>query len=441
MEKIKHKRFIAIYENRIKEYRDAYYKNLIVNNKTVLSLSPFLKIFFLIPFVISIFILFTYHFTISGYIFAFLVIVIGQIMIRVMCILLKIENQNTYLDEIRKYGYLSIDNYERKLKEYITGENGYYHFLLQDMLNKYNLNYNTRKIYGINGEEYLIWCNEKQDRIHLLNIKLNIKPEIETIKMANIRYFRVDYIQKKIILKTDITEYSFRLDSIDVMNEMMRNKRFENLIQFTPEDYINDFELYMHTVRDKESKEEERQMKQFMNYLSHLFLCIVISVSLMGVYAIVEQMSGVLSIIQVILFFIINLKIKNLFTYRIKKGVSEKEWISSLNSNLECLERFRELKFSLGINDNFDKVYTTEGACYLVWVANGYFHVFLNIVYFNVVYMAIKISDVAYYKVIQDTCEVKLKDKTLLFKKEAAEVFAKILPNKDFEWLKGYQNK
>ena len=64
-----------------------------------MSLSPFLKIFFLIPFVISIFILFTYHFTISGYIFAFLVIVIGQIMIRVMCILLKIENQNTYLDE------------------------------------------------------------------------------------------------------------------------------------------------------------------------------------------------------------------------------------------------------------------------------------------------------------------------------------------------------
>ena len=77
----------------------------------------------------------------------------------------------------------------------------------------------------------------------------------------------------------------------------------------------------------------------------------------------------------------------------------------------------------------------------MTWIANGYFHVFLNIIYFNVVYMSVKISDVIYYKIEGKECLVKLKDRTLHFTKDAVNVFSKILPNKDYEWLKGFQNK
>jgi hypothetical protein len=55
--------------------------------------------------------------------------------------------------------------------------------------------------------------------------------------------------------------------------------------------------------------------------------------------------------------------------------------------------------------------------------------------------MAVKTSDVKYYKVNKYSCDVKLKDKTLEFTREAQQVFCKLLPNKDYDWIKSYQNK
>ncbi len=135
-----------------------------------------------------------------------------------------------------------------------------------------------------------------------------------------------------------------------------------------------------------------------------------------------------------------NKAIDEMFSVEVLKLKTDREFMQYFNNDPECQERFQELKFSLGINENYDKVYTTEGGVYLTWVTNGYFPVFLNMIYFNVVYMAINTSDVLYYKVEGKECLVKLKNQTLVFTKEAALVFAKILPNKDYEWLKGYQN-
>ena len=55
--------------------------------------------------------------------------------------------------------------------------------------------------------------------------------------------------------------------------------------------------------------------------------------------------------------------------------------------------------------------------------------------------MVVKMSDVTYYKKEKNECIIKLKNRTLTFKPEAEIVFKKILPNKDYNWLKGFPKK
>ena len=120
---------------------------------------------------------------------------------------------------------------------------------------------------------------------------------------------------------------------------------------------------------------------------------------------------------------------------------SDIQTIRELNNNPEYIHIFKELKYVLGINDNYDKVYTKEGAEYVTWVANGYFHVFLNMIYFNAVYMSVKTSNVKYFKEDINSCDIKLKDKTLEFTKDSSVIFQRLLPNKDYHWIKTYQNR
>ena len=54
--------------------------------------------------------------------------------------------------------------------------------------------------------------------------------------------------------------------------------------------------------------------------------------------------------------------------------------------------------------------------------------------------MAVKTSDVDYFKVEGNECIIKLKNQKLAFEKEAAKVFAKLLSSKDYNWLKTIEN-
>ena len=149
----------------------------------------------------------------------------------------------------------------------------------------------------------------------------------------------------------------------------------------------------------------------------------------------------VFQIINIVLLIITSTQLFNALSIKLSKGKSEREYLKELNNNPEIIARFEELKYVLGINNKYDRVYTKEGAEYITWLANGYFHVFLNLIYFNVVYMVVKMSDVTYYKKEKNECIIKLKNRTLTFKPEAEQVFKKILPNKDYNWLKGFPKK
>lgn len=438
--KIKHRNFIEQYENEIKSCRDEYYKNIIKNSSKIYSNFNPSFIFFLIPLFIAIFIILKENFSMLSYIIAFISLLIINIVIKFLTPILKLESKNKYLEEIKKQGCFSIDSYEKKLKKYITGPGGYYEQLLNAYKQEYNITDKTQKIYGINGEEYYIWANQQQDKINLLNCKCKNKPEIKSFKMMNIRYYRVDQIKHMIVLKTNTENIYLTLSSIEVLNELLKQKKFENISSFTPEDHINDFEIFMHNYKKEIDSESISKSQTFGESISKLITIIIIVAALIGISTLLDKYSSIIKICTLICFFISNIYIKDIVSFKKNSLKTDEEYISYINSSQECIDMFEELKYALNISDSYDRVYTKEGACYLTWVANGYFHVFLNVIYFNVVYMAINTSDVVYYRLTNKECTIKLKDKELVFQKDAAKVFSKILPNKDYDWLKGYQN-
>ncbi len=439
MAKQKNKNFIDKYENEIKEYRENYYKNLIKNSKTP-SKTPVIS-FYLIPIFLFIIILLITDFSIIGYIISFLSVFATNYLLKYLSKVLNLEQSNEYLETLKRNGYHSIEEYEAKVKKYITGPNGYYQEELTNIINKYKLDNNTRKVVSTEGEEYFYWVNSSRDKMMLLNCKTNKKPEVKTFSVSNIRYYRIDNVKKSIIINTSTEVLSFKQEYIDIFTEFLKEKKLENLKSFTPATYIDDFEIYVHGIRSNDDKKNNQKVNKMSVYVStisvlSIILCIIVALSY-----IIKDYSTICNIASIIILIIISSSLRSVLSLKIVNTKTDDDYLKQLNNDPECIERFTELKYVLGIKPNSDRVYTLEGAEYQTWLTNGYFHVFLNLIYFNIVYMSVKLSDVAYYKVEGNECIVKLKDKTLSFTKDAEEVFRKILPNKDYYWLKGYQNK
>lgn len=438
MEKNKNRNFIEKYEREIKDYREKYYKNILIygaNAKQYPTLS-----FFLIPIIIAILILLALSFNIIGYIIALISVFVTNYLIKYFSKILNAEPTNEYLEIIRRNGYHSIEEYEEKVKKIITGPTGYYQNLLNELIVKYKIDETTRKIYTTNGEEYYFWVSSHKDKIMLLNTKATKRPEIKIITISNVRYFRIDNARNCVVVNTSSEDYFFKIDAFDQINEVMKEKRLENIKTFTPATYIDDFEIYMHSIKSEENKKnkiKEDKLALYVNTIAIASICLGIIVALAFI---IKEYEVLFNVIGVILLSIISTKLRCALSIKITNAKTDNEYIKELNSNPECIERFEELKYVLGIKPTYDSVYTLEGAEYKTWLVNGYFHVFLNLIYFNVVYMSVKLSDVTYYKLEENECIVKLKDKTLSFTKDAEQVFRKILPNKDYYWLKGYQN-
>lgn len=431
-------KFISIHEKEIKEYRDEYYKNIILNSEKPTTTHPLIT--FIIPLLISLLILIVQEFSITGYILGIILLTISNIIIYIFYT--SHINKNEYLEAIRRHGYHSIEDYEDKLRKYITGPEGYYNTLLLDLIEKYNINSSTKRIITAKNEEYYIWNNTKKDKIYLLKTHSVTKPETIILPIANIRYFRIDPITKEVILKTDNDIYRFKEQYVTTFTEMIKEKRLENIKKFEPGIHIDDFEIYMHKV--KKSKERNNSLKrekfeQSINYSIYIVIALAIITALGFMISSLVNISNIINCILLIGLNYFVITALNNQTKEVKK--TEYEIIQELNNDPDCIEKFQELKYILGIRDTYDRVYTLEGAEYLTWVANGYFHVFLNMIYYNTVFMSIKSSDVKYYKTDYNSCDVKLKDKTLEFRKEADIVFRKILPNKDYNWIKSSQNK
>lgn len=436
---IKHKKFITTYEKEIKKYRDQYYKNILNQTKNNEGLPIIL--FQIIPIILCITILYTTEFSITGYTISIITIILANYIIKTIIDVLKLNKTNEYLQSIRRNGYLSIEDYESKFKKYITGPGGYYETLYNELKQKYKITEETRKISLLSGEEFYIWNNAKKDTIFLFPTKTNQKPEVKKISISNVRYYRIDNYKKCLILKTASDDYYFKLDSQKIIAEILKEKKLENIKTHTPEVYIDDFEIYMHQFKSNEAKENSEKLDKITIYLNRiivLIVCLVIGITLS--YFLIDYRT-IIQIINIVLLAITSIQLFNALSIKLTKGKSEKEYLKELNNNPEIIARFEELKYVLGINNKYDKVYTKEGAEYITWLANGYFHVFLNLIYFNIVYMVVKMSDVTYYKKEKNECIIKLKNRTLTFKPEAEIVFKKILPNKDYNWLKGFPKK
>ena len=431
------KRFIKLYEKEIKYYREEYYKNIIFNNKITYS-NPVIT--FLIPLIIGALILIILNFTIISYILSIITLILSNIFIHL--IYTSQITKNEYLEAIKKYGYHSIEEYEKKIRDFITGPNGYYNQLVLDLIEKHNINSSTKKIRTIKNEEYYIWTSKNKDRIYLLNTYCNQKPEIKNIPISSIRYFRVEPITNHVILKTDNDIYTFKEETVTLFNELIKNKRLENLKTFEPAVHINDYEIYMHKVKKNLEKDYTKKRENYHQAIHNSVYYIVGIAVLVAISTFFPAISNIVNVINCLLIILLNLSITKALNNKVDDNIkTDTETIKELNHNPENIEVFNELKHVLGISNSYDKVYTKEGAEYITWVANGYFHVFLNLIYFNTVYMAVKTSDVRYFRVDQNSCDIKLKDKTLEFTKEAKFVFTKLLPNKDYDWIKSYQNK
>ena len=432
------KKIIKIHEKEIKKYRDEYYKNIIFNSKNTTYSNPVLV--FIVPLTISLITLLLCRCTIIGYIISIVELIIINLLIYLLYTS-RIE-RNKYLEIIKKYGYTSIEDYEKKLKEYITGPNGYYNNLLLELIEKYNINSSTKRIQTIKGEEYYIWSNKSKDKIYLLNTRCNKKPEIKIIQISDIRYYRSDSQNKSVLLKTNNDIFNFKEEYITIFNEMIKGKRLEDLKKFEPGTYIDDFEIYMHKVKKSLQADNTKKREQYETSIQNSIYTLLAIILLIIISTILPKISSITNIINIILIILLNISINGILNNIVKKNIKkDKEVIQEINCDPDCVERFNELKYALGIKNTYDKVYTKEGAEYLTWVANGYFHVFLNLIYFNSVYMSVKTSDIKFYKTDYNSCEIKLKDKTLEFTKEAANIFSKILPNKDYDWIKKMQNK
>lgn len=437
--KNKYKRFINIYEKEIKQYRDKYYKNIIQYSNTNTTY-PTIS-FYLLPIIVSILILILLNFSIIGYLVSFLSIIVINYLLKITTNTFKMEAINEYKEQLKKHGYFSLEDYENQIKKIITGPGGYYETLQQELIEKYSINQNTRRITTTSGEEYYLWTNSTRDKIQLLNTRTTQKPEIKTIALADVRYFRIDHNKKSIIINTSKEDYFFKEDNLNIINEIMKEKRLENIKSFTPSIYIDDFEIYMHSLKTEEEKINQEKIKEISATTNIIIACVICLIILVAITNIIEKYQVILHAANILSLTIISSKLRKVLSLKVNKNKGDIEYINELNTNQECIERFEELKYVLGISNSYDRIYSKEGAEYLTWIANGYFHVFLNVIYFNVVYMSIKVSDVAYYKVENKICEIKLKDKKLEFTSDAENVFKKILPNKDYYWLKGYQNK
>ncbi len=431
---ISHKNFINTYEKRIKKIREDYYRNSANNGVNIpVDLT-------LVAALLNAFILFISGFSIIGFIVGFILVFVINIIFKIALKMMGADKRNDYLREIRKLGYFTIEQYENSLRKYVTGHNGYYEKLLQELKRQYNLTDQVRKLEGARGELYYIWINSDQDAINLLNERTTDKPEVITIRMNNIRYFRIDYKTKTILLKTDIEQYRFLMSALDIFNEILGSKRFDNLKTFKPEEYISDFEIFIHSyIKKINTKDKGYSYNTYDLELNRVIVYSVLYVILVGLYYVFTY--NWLKYILIVLIIMLTYAVSSLLSMKKMSASNEMACLKIMNSDQECIDRFDELKVSLGIKDNYDIIYSKDNAPYYTWVANGYFHVFLNVIYNNVMYMAVKVNDVNYYHKIHNQCIIKLKDKTLEFRADAKVVFDKILPNKDYDWLKGYQQR
>ena len=433
----KREKFIELYEKEIKYSRKKYYKSVINEGLSSDKTSITYYLINYIPLILSILICLIGNFSIITLIISLLLLILLSTLISFIKKLFNL-NENLYFIDIMKQGYFSVDKYEKDLEKYVTGPDGYYKEVLQKLINDYKITKeDTYTIEDTRGNEYILHNNNAKDEIYIINNNLKDLPKVNRLKYSNIRYYRMDDINNRLILKTDLDELYYKVDSEIAFDNIIKNKKIKDQADYKPEDYINDFERYVNKIKNKELRIQQDNDIKKNNYLKKTGLLVILEILLIILSYFYKDYKVIVGIVHFCIMFGINYY---LIKYYLIKNIyikSDNEYIAYLNNDKECLDRFKELKLALRIPKEIDKIYSDEGAEFLCWNNGGYFHLFLNLVYFNAIYISVKISDVEYYKLEDNVCIIKVKDKTYTFNKDSKKIFDKLLPNKDYNWIHG----
>ena len=430
-------KFINTYENIIKPLREDYYKNKVKQGLVDNVFNKSLFIINLAPIIMAIFLCTFGQFTLKSTIITLLFLLISNIFISTIKKQYNIYESNYEL-EIRKMGFLSINQYEKNIKKFITGENGYYKEVLQNLISTNNFTKeNIYNLKDLKGRTYIIRNNEQNNELYIINNNLKDLPTLTKLKYDNIRYYRLDKNNNRIILKTDMDEWYYEKENEIVFKNLIPNKSISSENVTKKEEYINDFKRYMSRIKNKDIIKNNENDKIKANNKSKAILLIILEIILILLLNLYIDYKLWLSIFYVIILIGINHYLQKYLQIKNNTMKNDKDYILYLNNNKDCQDKFAELKLALNIPNEVQKIYSDEGAEFLAWNNEGYFHLFLNLIYFDVIYLSVKIADVDYYKIEDNYCILKIKGKKYSFTKEAKDKFSRLLPNKEYNWVKG----
>lgn len=413
-------KFIETYETKIKDIRKDYYKQMTNISETdyyALVTELFIKY---IPFLVSIITLLILNYKISSITISIVTIIVLSIIIELNELKLGINNKNEYLKEIRKHGFLTIDDYEYKIREYLTCEEGEYAKIQEELMLKYNITDKTKIIEEINGNRYYVWFDKDNNKIQMLNIKLNEKPIIESFRLSDITYFKYDRKKQVTILKTESEEKTYTKEAYEILNKLFDKKLLTNLKEYSKEDYIYDYERFMHKIKKDLDKKFDFDQEKRTTYITNLIILILFTYGLV-ILSNINYMSNISMFIKIAIIFelfFINYNFKELLNY-LSNYKNEKVYKEYINSNNEVIKRFNDLKESLKIPEETITIKDKNNKEYIVWNNGGYFHIFLNEPQFNTIYISVKKDEISINKTNKNTTIISFKDKEMIFNKEA----------------------
>ena len=419
------KDFLETYESKMKFIRKLYLKD-VNNNDNSENDFILIGIFGILSIIFSAIILVILDFNIIGYVISLITLIILCLIYSYFVVKL-MSYKSRYLYAVKKRGYKDIDEYENELSNYLTGPDAYYATILDELKAEHNITEKTKRIKDIYDVDYYIWM--EKNILYVLPDDTEYRPEIKSYDLNNIRYYRVDLHNNYVVLKTSTDEYQFDMESANAIKELLPNKNFKNAKNYRPEDYINDYEIFMHNFK----KEIENKNDNYRDYLINaliLVVALIISFIILGVLSnTLSSFKIFVKIVSVVNLVVLFDRMKKLVRYR-SLMYSINDVIYEINCDRDVLCHFYELKIALNINDDYDVVLSNKGYPYNVWVSNNYFHLFLDVAYYNVVYVVLGLKNDIKYKVRNGETVLKLKDKTFKFNKEASLVFDKLLNNK-----------
>ncbi len=429
--------FIKVYEEKIKPLRESYYKNKVraglgdnIFNKSMIIINY-------LPLILALLLCLVGQFSLKSKIIALLFLLVSSYVLSVIKKKYDIY-ESRYEIEIRKLGFLSIAQYEKNIKKFITGKDGYYAELLQEIIDKNKIaKENSYFLTDLKGRTYILFDNKEKDEILIVNNDLKETPRLTKLRNGNIRYYRNDQLNNRIIFKTDLDEWYYVEENESVFEKIMPEKKVEAKKDFNVNEYISDFERFMKQIKDKDLRKKEEGLKTKTKSKANLTLLLALMIILIIISPIYKEYTSIINIIFVAIMTIANIYLQRYLQVKNIVIKNDNDYIKFLNNNKDCQDKFVELKLALNIPKTVEKIYSDEGAEFLVWDNAGYFHLFLNLIYFDVIYISVKIEEVEYYKEDDEYCEIKIRNNKYTFKNDAKKVFDKLLPNKDYNWIKG----